>query len=546
MQPFPDVSRANELLTTGQMAEADRLAALAGVPGLTLMEAAGRAVADVAARVLSDRGRGEHRITVLAGPGNNGGDGFVAARLLQDRGFAVRLVLAGDRARLTGDAAHMAAAWERRGAIAPLGDGRDAFGDADLMIDALFGAGLTRPLEVSVQQVVELLNGTVGRPVVAVDVPSGLDGNTGRPVGRSAVRASHTVTFFRLKPGHALYPGRALCGEIVLADIGIPDAVLWPPNDDLEDDAQLTLPASVLTYDTTQTELITRCDAKRALTDHRVHKYARGHALVVSGPAHRTGAARLAARAALRTGAGLVTVASPPDAVAVNAAHLTAIMIAPFDGADGLDALLSDDRITALVIGPATGVGAATCALVKTALVADPQRHHLSIVLDADALTSFADDPQALFDAIAPADAELVDIHRASPRVVLTPHDGEFARLFPDLEGSRLDRARAAADRSGAVVLLKGADTVIATPKGDAAIATNGPPWLATAGSGDVLAGLIAGELAMGRDAYMAARAAVWLHGEAANRFGPGLIAEDLPEQLPAVLRGFEGVQSVV
>lgn len=546
MQPFPDVSLANELLTTAQMAEADRLAGVAGVPGLTLMEAAGRAVADVAQRVLQDRGRAEHRITVLAGPGNNGGDGFVAARLLQDRGFTVRVVLAGDRARLTGDAAHMAAAWERRGKTVQLGDGRDAFGGAHLIIDALFGAGLDRPLDGAVREVVELLNCTIGWPVVAVDVPSGLDGNTGRPVGGLVVRATHTVTFFRLKPGHALYPGRALCGEIVLADIGIPDAVLWPPNDDLEDDEQLTLPASVLTYDTAQTELITRRDAKRALTDHRAHKYARGHAVVVSGPSHRTGAARLAARAALRTGAGLVTVASPTDAVAVNAAHLTAIMIAPFEGADGLNAVLSDNRINALVIGPAIGVGSATRDLVKAALVADPPRHHLSIVLDADALTSFANDPQALFDAIAPADADLVDIHRASPRVVLTPHDGEFARLFPDLDGSKLDRARAAADRSGAVVLLKGADTVIATPKGDAAIATNGPPWLATAGSGDVLAGLIAGELAMGRDAYSAACAAVWLHGECANRFGPGLIAEDLPEQLPAVLRGFEGGHTVV
>ena len=297
----------------------------------------------------------------------------------------------------------------------------EALDGARLVVDALFGAGLSRPLEGAAAQVVEALNDL---PVVAIDVPSGVSGDTGQPLGAVYVKAALTVTFFRKKPGHLLLPGRALCGETVVADIGIP-------------------PEAANTQLHENTPALWRYPWPKA----EGHKYARGHCVVLSGPAHATGAARLAARAALRVGAGLVSVASPPDAVAVNAAHLTAIMIKPFDGADGLAKLLSDKRLNAVVIGPGLGVGGETRALVDVAL-----KSGAAVVLDADAITSFKDDPEALFN-------------RLHERCVLTPHDGEFERLFPGLldeSASKVEAARAAAKRAGCVVLLKGGDTVIA------------------------------------------------------------------------------------
>ncbi|HMH66063.1 MAG TPA: NAD(P)H-hydrate dehydratase, partial [Rhizomicrobium sp.] len=373
----------------------------------------------------------------------------------------------------------------------------EALDGARLVVDALFGAGLSRPLEGAAAQLVESLNDL---PVVAIDMPSGVSGDTGQALGGVYVTAALTVTFFRKKPGHLLLPGRALCGETVVADIGIPAEAA---NTDLHEN----------------TPALWRFPQARL----EGHKYTKGHCVVVSGPAHATGAARLAARAALRVGAGLVSVASPPEAVAVNAAHLTAIMVKVFEGAAGLGELLSDKRLNALVIGPGLGVGGETRALVDAAL-----KSGAAIVLDADALTSFKDDPEALFN-------------RLHDRCVLTPHDGEFERLFPGLldeAASKVEAVRSAAARAGAVVLLKGADTVIAHPDGKAAINANAPPTLATAGAGDVLAGLIAGLLAQKMAAFDAAACGVWLHGAAATRFGPGLIAEDLPEMLPAVLAG--------
>lgn len=484
---------AVELLTPAEMGRADALAVAHGVSSLDLMEAAGRAVADAARRLVPPGSR----VGVLCGPGNNGGDGFVAARYLKRASYDVRLFLLGDRSALKGDAAEMARRFD--GVVRPL----DPFQleSLHLVIDALFGAGLTRPLDGVAAETVAAVT-EAGTPVLAVDVPSGLDGETGTASG-PVFRAAETVTFFRQKPGHVLHPGRGYCGTVRVADIGIPRKVLA----EVGGTAFLNTPG------------LWRPAYPWPQTDG--HKYSRGHALVVSGPAEATGAARLGARGALRAGAGLVTVASPFDAVTVNAMHLTAIMLKPFEGPEGLAALLEDTRKTAVLMGPGGGVGEAMCRLVEAALGSEA-----AVVLDADALTSFAEDLARLKRAIAA---------RRAP-VVLTPHDGEFARLFGPVSGSRLVRARHGAAESGAIVLLKGPDTVIAAPEGAAAITANAPPCLATAGAGDVLGGFVAGLLAQRMPALEATASAAWLHGEAARAFGPGLIAEDLPECLPSVL----------
>lgn len=511
-----------ELLSVAQMGEADQRAIASGIPGVELMEAAGRAVADAARRAHEVAGGGS--IVVLCGSGNNGGDGFVAARVLAQQGRNVALFLWGPMARLRGDAALAATRW-----TGPVGAAHDMrLDDASVVIDALFGAGLDRDLDDETRALVEKVNAwraQSGGAVVAVDVPSGLDGDTGQVRG-AAIVADVTVTFFRPKPGHLLLPGRTLCGRLECAQIGIPGSVL----------------EAIQPRTFRNAPVLWRASLSAPAVDG--HKYARGHALVLSGPIHRTGAARLAARGALRGGAGLVTIASPIDALAVNAAHLTAIMLTPCNSAADLVGLLQDRRFNALVLGPGGGVGQALRDSVLAALSsADAGR---AIVLDADALTSFAGAADILAEAI-----------QAYPgKVVLTPHDGEFSRLFkasrhfPDsvseqdgslsqdlCAASRLIRARAAARLLGAVVLLKGADTVVAHPDGRAAISNNLPPWLATAGSGDVLAGLIAANLARGAPAFEAACAGAWMHGAAARAFGPGLIAEDIPEQMPGVFR---------
>jgi NAD(P)H-hydrate epimerase len=483
-----------EILTVAEMYEADRYAVAHGVPSLVLMENAGRAVADAIALRWPPRA-----VAVLCGPGNNGGDGFVAARHLKEHGWDVRCALLGDVGALKGDAAEMAKRWN--GPILRLAPG--VLDKAELVVDALFGAGLARPLDGIAKEIVEALN-AANVPVIAVDVPSGLHGDLGRPLeGGVCVDADLTVTFFRKKPAHALAPGRFLCGEIVVADIGTPAAAIEPVRPSLFENGPALWGANYPWP---------RNDGQ---------KYKRGHTLVVSGPAHATGAARMAARAALRVGSGLVSVASPEDAVSVNAGTLTAIMVKPFAGAGGLSALLRDTRLNAVVIGPGCGTGPATRDLVA-AVLASPA----AAVIDADALTVFHDDPHALFLLLRePA--------------VLTPHEGEFERIFPGLlarSATRIEAVRAAAAAAKCTVLLKGPDTAIASPDGRVAVNTNAPPTLATAGAGDVLAGLIAGLMAQGLDSYNAAAAAAWLHGEAAQRFGPGLIAEDLPELLPAIL----------
>lgn len=484
-----------ELLTVEEMQEADRLTIAGGTEGFVLMQHAGRAVADAAA-ALSPSGP----IVVVAGRGNNGGDGFIAAADLLARGRDVSVLLLCSRDSLKGDAARAAQEW--KGEVLPCAP--QSLGDPALIIDALFGAGLDRPVKGDAATIIEAIN-ACDVSVLAVDLPSGINGTSGEVMG-VAIAATQTVTFFRRKPGHFLLPGRLHCGEVHVADIGIAADVLdtiGPRT--FENVPELWREAFP----------VPRIDG---------HKYARGHALVVSGGVAATGAARLAARSALRAGAGLVTLISPSDALGVNAAALTAVMIRAADTPKQFAKLLEDKRLNACVIGPGAGMGSHTRDFVLEILSA-----RRSCVLDADALTSFADHPEQLFDAI----------RNARSQIVLTPHEGEFARLFKsemaDASLSKLERTRMAATQSGAVVLLKGPDTVVAAPNGRASIASNAPPWLATAGAGDVLAGIIGGLLAQGVDAFDAASIGVWMHGEAAHQFGPGLIAEDLSETLPEV-----------
>ena len=466
---------AAEILTVEEMTAADRAAIEGGTPGLVLMERAGAAVAEAIRQRFKPC-----RVVVLCGPGNNGGDGYVVARLLKRRGWPVMVEALS--APTTADARAMAARW--RGETRPFGAARTA----DLVVDALFGAGLSRPLDKEVAKAAEALR-TRRAPVVAVDVPSGVDGDTGRLLGGVAFRADLTVTFHRRKVGHALEPARSVCGEIVVADIG-----LGAPS----------------------TKLVENGPAlwreRFPWPEAGAHKHARGRLGVVSGEAWSTGAARLAARAGLRIGAGVVTVLSPPSALSVNAAHLEAIMLRPFE----TEADLSDaaDSADAVVIGPAAGVTPLTRARVFALA-----RTGAALVLDADALTVFRDRPAELFNALDRDD-------------VLTPHEGEFERVFPGLlkkSPHRIAAARAAAEQAGAIVLLKGPDTVIAAPDGRAAVNIASAPWLATAGSGDVLAGFIAGLVAQGMDSFEAACAGAWIHAECGRRHGPGLIAEDLP-----------------
>ncbi len=480
-----------EILTPQQMYDADRLAIDHGLSSVKLMENAGRAVVDA----IIKRYR-KCAVAVICGPGNNGGDGFVVARLLAAKKWTVRAYLVGERNALKGDAAVMAAKW--KGRVGTFKDFEAGIGGKTghrLIVDAIYGAGLNRDFPGSLA---DGMHGA-GIPIVSIDVPSGVDGLTGQVRGASPI-ADLTVTFFRKKPAHVLQPGRRLCGEIVVADIGIPDQVA--------DEMPIRIYENV----------------KPELPDVRAfeHKYQRGHAIVWSGPELNTGAARLAAQAAARIGAGLTSIVGTREALRVHAAHVTSIMLKPCESLDDLRLLLEDKRITAFCIGPAAGVNDDTRKAVLRVL-----KSGVATVLDADALTVFADEPEALFTAIK---------SRSERLVVLTPHEGEFVRLFKGLDAdpqNKIERACAAAKKSGAVVVLKGTDTVIANPNGFAMVNTNAPSTLATAGSGDVLAGIMTGLMAQGMDGYGVACAAVWLHGDAANRVKRRtLVAEDLIDVL--------------
>jgi len=476
------------LLSVAEMAAADALSLDAGVRSLDLMERAGRAVASA----ILDRWP-VGRAAVLCGPGNNGGDGYVVARLLADAGWQVRL--GSLAAALKGDAAINANRWNRT----PEPFTPELISGSDVIVDALFGAGLSRALDGAALDMVAAMNAS-GIPIAAVDMPSGIDGDSGQVLG-AAPKAQLTVTFFRKKPGHLLFPGRRYCGELLLADIGIPDTVLQTIAPQLAENLP-ALWASRLPW-----------------PGYDDHKYSRGH-LLICGGAEMTGAARLAARGARRMGAGMVSIAAPQEAVPVYRAGDPGLVVSAVTAETTFDNLLGQRRVSAALVGPGNGSGLDTRQNVIAAL-----RAKLPAVIDADGLSAFAGAPQDLFGWI-------------KGPCVLTPHRGEFDRLFPDMDGGRLQDARAAAKSSGAVVVLKGADTVIAEPGGRALINANAPASLATAGSGDVLAGMIAALMAQGLEAFYGAAAAVWLHGAAAQNFGApaGLIAEDLPDQLPPLL----------
>ena len=477
------------LVSPEQMGRIDRAAAEGGIDSFGLMQAAG---AHVAAVFLA-RFPGARRAVILCGPGNNGGDGHVAARLLTASG--VDAVCFGPEPKPGGDAARARAA--HAGILHPLEDWQPQAGD--VIIDALFGAGLDRPVDAGVAAVIERAR-RAGTPVIAVDLPSGLSGRTGMPTG-ACFAADHTVTFAALKPGHLLMPGRALCGEMHLCDIGIParliasDEPVWKNHPGLY---KAQLPSEDLTQ----------------------HKYGRGHLGVFSGPLIATGAARLSAMAGLRSGAGLVTIATAPSAVLVQATHLTAIMQRAIGDEADLAEWLADKRLSAFVIGP--GFGDLEKARIYTQKLA---RTGKPVVLDADGLTAFAADA-----------GQLGGLFSGDTRLVMTPHEGEFRRLFADLTEdaalSKIDRACAAARACNGVVVCKGADTVIAAPDGRAAVNADAPAWLATAGSGDVLAGIIGGLLAQGMPPFEAGCAGVALHSQAANRAGRGMTAEDLPAHI--------------
>jgi hydroxyethylthiazole kinase-like uncharacterized protein yjeF len=478
----------NCLLTVEEIARADAMAIAAGISGEALMEVAGKAVADA---VLQS---GFNCIAVLCGPGNNGGDGFVAARYLSEAGKQVRLGLLGSVDGLKGDARKNADKWQGTTEILS----PDTMENADCVIDAIFGAGLARDIDGAVRETIEAIG---DRFCIAVDVPSGVHGNTGEIMG-TAHKANKTVTFFRLKPGHILFPGREYCGDVQLVDIGIPEAVL----DGVSPTHWRNAP------DVWETGF--------PWPNYNDHKYSRGHAVVVGG-ADMTGAARLAVQSAMRAGAGIVTVAVPTEAATIYKLSLPGAIIRPVRDTRTFREAIEDPRVSVCLIGPGNGVNVATREKTLAVL-----RQELPIVLDADALSVFEETRDLLFSNIQ------------SP-CLMTPHKGEFDRLF-DFDGDKVLRVREAARQSGATVLLKGADTVLAAPDGRVVVNDNAPPDLATAGSGDVLAGIATGLMSRGLDPFEAGCIAVWLHGEAAQAVGSGLIAEDLPGALPGVLKSLK------
>jgi hydroxyethylthiazole kinase-like uncharacterized protein yjeF len=492
------------IVTIAQMREAESRAMAAGIAGRVMMQRAGEAVAQWIEQHMPLM-----PVWVLCGAGNNGGDGFVVAQTLRARGWDVRCACTVAVDALRGDAA--LAANDFQGEILSWSQVKPS--PDCMVVDALFGTGLTRALDAPVVEVVKQLK-RLKVPVIAVDIPSGVQGDTGQSLG-VAMAATATITFAAKKPAHVLQPAKTLCGEVVVADIGIAaqvDAVRgesvaggWLENSPL-------LWRSLIPF--------ARMDA---------HKYSRGAVLVVGGGIAHTGAARLSAAAAARL-CGAVTIACDAQSLPIYAAHVTSTMTEVAEDATQIEALLHGLRRYAVVVGPASGINARTRGATLAALAAG-----CPTVIDADALSVFStdEDRQVLIDALKMSGAP----------VVLTPHEGEFHRLFAH-KGSdismledKITRTLKAAQFAGAVVLLKGNDTVIAAPDGRVIINSNAPAYLATAGAGDVLAGVIAGLMAGGMNAFEAAAASAWIHGRAGTIAGLGLIAEELTQMLPLALQ---------
>ena len=496
---LPDqTSPGSEIFTTKDMYRADRLAISVGMSSLSLMENAGRAVAK---RIIDNWAPGE--VAIMCGKGNNGGDGFVIARYLSEAGWRVRLGLYDKNGfkALCGDAKKMSDGWS--GDVHNL-DARLLDG-VSLIVDAIFGAGISRPVSGHVKELLQAADNS-GVPIVAVDLPSGVNGDTGEILG-FAPRCHSTVTFFRPKLGHFLGPGADKIGNLFVEDIGIPETLI--SNFDCK------------VFHNKPESWGIDFPSPGPVTN----KFDRGHLTIVGGK-KMTGAARLAARGGIRAGAGLVTIASPKKAVPIYALDWPEFIIKEVSNFTNLRIYIKTKKVSALVIGPGLGISSRARRLIINCV-----RVGLPVVLDADAISNFADEPNKLFNETLVGNA------------LLTPHEGEFRRIF-NLKGSNLSRAIEAARLSGAIVLLKGAKTVIAAPDGRAAINDNAPPWLATAGSGDVLAGMIGAIVAQGLPSFESACMATWLHGAAANQIGPGLIASDLPSCLPAEIAKLELVKS--
>ena len=484
-----------EILTSEEMNRADRLAAEQGVSGLWLMEQAGVGAAHYIKRLYPQR----PKTLILCGPGNNGGDGYVIARHLRRQGWSVTIASAQSPDQLRGDAKINALQWRGR-TIDLQGCQPPNYG---LVIDALFGAGLSRSLSGDYKAALVEAEAT---PLIAIDMPSGVNGSTGAVMGY-APEAVATITFCRKKPAHLLARAKPFCGAVHLVPIDIPDEVLADINPTIFENG----PALWADH------------LPRLKPDS--HKYSRGMGVIVSGPLAQTGAARLAARACLKSGAGLVKIACPASATFVLAGHETEVMIVPITEARQFDQLVNDSRLGALCIGPGLGQGDWPHQILEAAL-----GRTCPIVIDADAIRLLA--------MAAPLRAKLSLQH------ILTPHEGEFEALMPGLladSENRLEAARHGAKVLGAIMVLKGPDTIIAHPDGHAIINQSGTPWLATAGSGDVLAGAITGLLAQGMEPFEAAAAGVFLHGKAAEGAGPYLIASDLILNLPRGLQGIIG-----
>ncbi|OYU17592.1 MAG: bifunctional ADP-dependent NAD(P)H-hydrate dehydratase/NAD(P)H-hydrate epimerase [Rhodobacteraceae bacterium PARR1] len=542
-----------ELLTAAQMRAIEAAAIASGeVTGLELMERAGAGVVAAVLEEWPELAEGAQRAVVLCGPGNNGGDGFVVARLLRERGWAVEVFLYGAPDNMPPDARVNYERWLGMGEVSPLDDygalpvvgNIAALGPMPpydpLIVDAVFGIGSVRPTEGQLAEVLDHVNHVAEykrTKVVAIDIPSGLCADSGRKIGETA-GANLTVTFHRQKVGQLLGDGPTHCGNLKVCDIGLASFRVSGRSQDGTEVLERVRDGNDLAeadWRIPRSGVRLKDKPLRPWKWTQAHKYAYGHALILSGPSGRGGAARLSARGALRIGAGVVTLGCPPEAIPENAARLDAVMLRPLADAAALKNALEDKRINALCLGPALGVGVREAALMHVALAAGRD-----LVLDADALTILSQNAD-LFAAL----------HEGC---VLTPHAGEFARLFPDIAEklaapatkgpaySKVDATREAAQRAGCIVLYKGPDTVIAAPDGPCAINSaqydRAAPWLATAGSGDVLAGFITGLLARGFSPFDAACTGAWLHVECARAFGPGLIAEDLPERLPAVFRG--------